>query len=140
MLSSYSWTWGMPWSVDDTSSDTQLEKMDFFLSQQVSVAYTSWLDVRLCLCFSRLVFCLVYISTGLVHGITITVYSNGISIVVSWRNCFLLSHPWHLVLTIPPSSSTQISEPGIRHSHAFPFSVLFLLLRVVRFCVINFLE
>lgn len=71
----------------------------FFLSQQVSIANTSWLGVRLWICFSRTVFCLAYISTGLVHGITVTVHSNGISLVVSWRSCFLLSHPWHLVLT-----------------------------------------
>lgn len=74
----------------------------FFLSQQVSIANTSWLGDRLCLCFSRLACCLAYISTGLVNGITVTVHSNGISLVVLWRSCFLLSHPWHLVLTTSP--------------------------------------
>jgi hypothetical protein len=48
---SYSWAWALPWTMVDKLSDTPLEKVDFPMSYQVSVANSFLVRDGLCVYF-----------------------------------------------------------------------------------------
>lgn len=60
VLASYSWAWGLHWSVVDIRSITPLKKTSFSSSSNFQLWIASWLAVGLCACLlsSMLWFCL----------------------------------------------------------------------------------
>ena len=111
MLASYSWAWGMTWSVVDTPSDTPLEKKNLFFSfpSRYQFQISSWMGLELCVTFP-------FLSAGILSGL------NPCRSCVCWHRLyeftcvsvlFCLGDPflWHH----PPPLALIIFLPSLLH-------------------------